>query len=495
MAHPPETAVRATAIKEPLTDEERVRQAEACRHAWQARVARYLAWCVDGGLLAGSEGKGESGFTLTDVVSNLKGERLSQDSRAQLWEILAFLLHLRPRGFQKPFETKKAISSQLVSLNLLSPPNLEHNDSKGRDALEEEQELASVDSGVQCTFTDRVMQLLVESKLLNQMLKEEKSEEDTLDADYTNLLGNLLQSDYSSVNLKATICRQIISLKDVKQAMAMCPGLLHLLQKGGLFLATYACAALVSISQVNQGVKGLLLQMGIAQLSVEKLRLYDDELSTYVLMLLVQLTKLANNRERFKEGQAGLLPMLRSILAVTRDQHQIIQKRRLLTELCSVLGQMCNDDDSQKKLCEDSSCKDHLLNIFKRCSQPEHKEQKSSKLDEQNVKLASKALFALKQIATHSSRIMEEVGSVTIDPLLEQLKEKENLNGKSFHEDWANNAIMLLLVLSPASANRNKIREKWKGVELAILNSSLAKYEVMKDRLNTMSKLLQSDKP
>lgn len=61
-------------------------------HNWTSKVARFLAYIVDGGIL-------QSLFTLTSMVQMLKNVKDGKDERLIQAEI-AYLLHIRRVGYQ-----------------------------------------------------------------------------------------------------------------------------------------------------------------------------------------------------------------------------------------------------------------------------------------------------------------------------------------------------------------------------------------------------------
>merc|ERR1712107_107657 len=201
---------------------------------------------------------------------------------------------------------------------------------------------------------------------------------------YSLLLRNLLRSKASSINLKASICRQIIEAKDPRYGTALCPGLISLMRSGGLFPATYACAALVNLSQFKEVIKTFLMKNGIAELCLQQLKSKDDDLILYTLMLLVHLTKLVHHRAEMKRIGMG-----RVLSEIMNASYSVIQyKSRVLTELCAVIGQLCNDEDTRLLMCNTYQVMECLKYIFENGGVYK--------------RLMSKVLFALKQLCVNS---------------------------------------------------------------------------------------------
>ena len=207
-------------------------------------------------------------------------------------------------------------------------------------------------------FNDRVMLAILSRDFLRKQLGKGR------DADYFRCLANLLEAG-CGVSLKAYICRIFMEMRahtetkskeeDNSADLIVVPSMISLLKTGGVFLAIYASAALVNLSNGNQAVKRILMGQGMAKTAVSNLQEKDDDLSYYTLMLLVNLTKEPHNRSVI--ASAGLIPLLYDMLtssysqvrSATRQTTQAaalasIAKERLLTQTCIVSGQFCNDD-------------------------------------------------------------------------------------------------------------------------------------------------------
>merc|ERR1711881_94329 len=104
------------------------------------------------------------------------------------------------------------------------------------------------------TFNDRVMQVLLEHGYIQRQFPK-TSESGGENLEYARLMSSLLVSD-ASVNLKASICRQIISTEQKPEHMhILTTGLVDTCRRGGVFLATYASAGLVNLSYTTDAVK------------------------------------------------------------------------------------------------------------------------------------------------------------------------------------------------------------------------------------------------
>ena len=216
----------------------------------------------------------------------------------------------------------------------------------------------------QWMFNDQVMLAILSTDFLKKQIS--KGHPKGRDADFFRCLANLLEAD-CGVTLKAYICRIFMEMRahlpeknakaeDTSADLIVVPAMLSLLKSGGVFLAIYASAALVNLSNGNQAVKMVLMAEGMAKTAVRNMQGKDDDLSYYTLMLLVNLTKEPHNRSVI--ASAGLIPLLYDILTSSYSQVRPAKKRqgsqgaalgsiakeRLLTQTCIVIGQFCNDD-------------------------------------------------------------------------------------------------------------------------------------------------------
>merc|ERR1719296_351531 len=74
---------------EPLLGTDNKKERTARRNAWMARIARYLAYCVDGGIA-------DERFTMATLVQAMG--RGAVESARTLRSTVEFLLHAMPRG-------------------------------------------------------------------------------------------------------------------------------------------------------------------------------------------------------------------------------------------------------------------------------------------------------------------------------------------------------------------------------------------------------------
>lgn len=402
-------------------------------HGWQKRVATYLTFCVDGGLLGQK-------FTLKHFLTGEEAPNARQ--------LLGYLVHLRPRELKDAWE-RKPLHLQLGAMDVK-----------------------------ETTFNDRVMHALIESNYIRDIMSDEPGSRPEgsgakvvqMSSAYAEILSKLMLSKYSSINLKASICRIIIKEKEPTHCLTLCTGLLSIYAHGGIFLATYACAALVNLSHSKEEVKSHIMGEGVASVCKQRLASKDDDLTLYTLMLLVHLTKLAQHRALLKQ-----LDILGSLNRLLNTWHKAVRfKRRMLVELCCVIGQMCNNEDCRQYIVQNFHTVDDLLYIYNETT----KEQKEQIKDRST--LASKAIFALKQLCVNTLEEKEKVGKHVIKSLVEHLRDPQNLENL----DWVCNSIMMLSLLAISRSCCALIENNgWKETYDAIQRTTIPQNENIGRRL------------
>merc|ERR1712113_819534 len=103
--------------------------------------------------------------------------------------------------------------------------------------------------------------------------------------------------------------------------------------------------------------------------------------------------------------RVGIIPVLYDILSSSYGHTIVISyKRRVLTELCSVVGQMCNDEETREMMCDTYQVIDCLLWIFDAAGTA--------------TKLMSKVIFALKQLCANNQENKDQVGARVIKTIV-----------------------------------------------------------------------------
>mmetsp|Transcript_32551 Transcript_32551/g.74374 ORF Transcript_32551/g.74374 Transcript_32551/m.74374 type:complete len:947 (+) Transcript_32551:200-3040(+) len=345
------------------------------RHAWNARVARYLAYQLDGVAFSYR-------FTLVDLVTP---HFITEYGQRAVANIVYYLLHIRPVDMSEPFK-----EMTLPMLAEETDPN-------------------------SFTFNDRVMQGLIECGWVAKTFARNERRRDRnrasgMTVEYAKLLSQLLLNQTASRNLKAAICRQIISANEGSIPTGMLiPALVELMERGSLFLQTYATVTLINLTGGQPEAKALLMNFDAARICIDQLATKDDDLLYYTMVLLTNITKTEHHRDLVK-GK-GAVPVLMHLLV--GYYHDIQYKSRLLTELCSVIGQLCNDEDTRLLVTATGETTiDCLLHML----------QQATSQAWNTSKLKSKAMFALRQACVASDAVKEAVGRECIKFAVEELK-------------------------------------------------------------------------
>lgn len=403
------------------------------KNRWVNRVARYFAWAVDGGVL-------HSKFTLDIMVEHIT--LLPDAAYKNALKALRFMLHVRPLDMTKPYDESPLVTH-------LKETNLK-----------------------EFTFNDRVIRALLTQDYLRKRLGRQN------DADYFECLANLLNSN-AGTHVKAYICRIFMERNERKHAedensnLTVVPSLVHIIDCGGPFLATYASAALVNLSDGNDAVKMKLFEHNIAGLACKSVKTKDDELICYTLMLLVNLTKQPHHRAVM--ANTGFLPLLYDLL--TSSYHLCkttvgiggvsgssvaggAMKVKLLTQVCILIGHF-SIEETYREFFLDEDTFGHtvacLLWMF----------------DESDAggSLMCKVMFALKQLCKDRNDQKQFIGAHTAGRIIERLAGKSR--GREFERtsEFLFQSILLLQMLVTHSTNcqildRGKdYWEKGKGFE------------------------------
>lgn len=442
LPHPVEVAKQLMSEAEPLLRSKNVPGTrKERRNAWSCRISRYFTYCLDGGIM------GER-FTFAMLVQSFG--RASFETEQILQDVLEFLLHVRPRddwskGFTDP----------------------------GRVGLH--QLLMEPDRFAQYSFNENIMyQLLAESYIATEWKKRSANGDgDT----YESLLANLVVKDHVGVGLRTMILRQILdSLGGVKSreaeaafektAPVLVPALVQVLKGSNQLLMSYATAALVNLTSGRENMKTLLVGMQVLTRCVHQLKIKHDELTLYTLYLLVNLTKTPHHRHiAVKEG---VVPVLVDVLT---SSYQNLRKQKILAEVASVIGQLCNDAETRNLISGSFPVLPCLLWVNDG-AQP-------------NTKLKTKLLFALRQLCTVAVNKIK-VGTHAIPLLLDELR-LVNFN----YDECASNLILLLLSLATINSNALLMAENIESaLEASGIQQTDAMGTVVKTKNNKLANLL-----
>lgn len=392
---------------------------KATSNRWLARVARYFAWALDGGLLG-------SRFTIDWMIERMPS--LNPSAEKQVTQGLMFILHLRSSDWQSDW----CLQAEEAG--------------KSRQLIDELKSISDL------VLNDRVMQQMISADYLRKNIGRQR------DVEYCKCLAHLLKSG-AGINLKAYICRIFMEMRvnDEANVVAL-PGLLFLLDSGSLYLATYACAALVNLSHKNEMVKMQLMSHSLPQLAVANLKTKDEDLICYTLTLMVNLTKEAHHR--YIMAKAGVLPLLYDILTSTYSacnmsfaggneaQGSLARgnsvKEKNLSHVCGLLGHFCKDEVNR----------DHIIQDFKHAVKCVMYIATHSRYDSPAM---SNSLYALQQLCATRTEQKMIIGATVLKPLIKMLDDPEVV--KNATPELLNHAVVLLNMLGTYTANLVKMDE------------------------------------
>mmetsp|Transcript_54697 Transcript_54697/g.127951 ORF Transcript_54697/g.127951 Transcript_54697/m.127951 type:complete len:910 (+) Transcript_54697:112-2841(+) len=391
------------------TDEEdegmRMSRVAENKFSWYSRIARYLAYCLDGGLIGDR-------FSLSMLVKCVG--RGSNEVEKRIKDVLEFLLHLNLRatdGASRAFSTTRLPLAQLL------------------------QDLSEFG---RYTFNERVMRVLITEKYIQN---EHRKKSSNSGSTYEHLQAVFLQNPQVGIGLRTLLCRQILEQaaslvsaenEDDHNVKTLVLALLKVMQEQNLSLASCATAALVNLSCGKTNTKTVLMSQGCLQICIQQLKLKDDDLTLYTLYLLVNMTKTPHQRAAVV-SQGGV-PLLVDILT---SSYQNPRRHQILTQVASIIGQLCNDADTRHLLSDEAlypvvPC---LLWVFD-AALP-------------NTPLKTKVLFALRQLCIVPMN-KDRVGQHAIPQILDELcLAQPTPQG----QECVMNAILLLIMLASISTN------------------------------------------
>eukprot|EP00927_Polykrikos_kofoidii_P035703 TRINITY_DN30247_c0_g1_i1.p1 TRINITY_DN30247_c0_g1~~TRINITY_DN30247_c0_g1_i1.p1 ORF type:complete len:877 (+),score=133.71 TRINITY_DN30247_c0_g1_i1:271-2901(+) len=409
-----ETFIEETMVKQDDT----VKQGQDLQKPmWMMRVARYIVWAVDGGLLGNK-------FTCDILLEAMPG---LDDTVKKVEYVVNFMLHLRHKELDKSWTCAGIM--QLMKETKLS----------------------------QMYMSERVLYSFLSTETLRKSIGRGR------DVEYFTCLASLLNS-CGSISMKGYICRMFMELKagaqkseNMDTSLAVTRPLVGALEErgpGATYLATFVLAALVNLCSEQELVKKVLMSSGVSQSIVDWMKTKDDDVVLYALMLAASLTKECHYRLVFCEK--GLPAVLYDTLtssythirhgdtdgtntAKSTDLAVGAVKEGILTQVCIVIGHLCNDDISRKTFT--SEAYEHTVNcilyIFEKCTT--------------YSAVQAKAMFALRQIIANRGDLKDNVGGLVISDLLENIDEMEIRD--SSDREYVAQAVSFLHVLAARQMN------------------------------------------
>ena len=278
---------------------------------WGEKVRRYLAYCLDGGLL-------QSRFTLEDMIGPvMKGIFGDIASLNKIKLAIKELLNLRqiiPDEEEKvPEDIYSLVDKMLEDSGFL----------KGNSYIYRSN----------WTFNEKVMIALIETGYLQRELEFSGN----MNA-YPTLLRYLLEKKDSSFELKGAVCRVTVGIKeqsDLQVLKPLIPHLLNVYTGPNYALATQAAISLINFAYNNRENKQLLYQE--RQKFISKLEVRNYKLLAYTLLLIKNLASDSSKRRVFsKEILSQLLEILRgpSITEAKPSEEVLSRGFQLLLVLC-----------------------------------------------------------------------------------------------------------------------------------------------------------------
>lgn len=312
-------------------------------YRWYEKVSRYLAYCVDGGLL-------KSKFTLEDLVEPvMRGVLRDAADLKKLKSCINYLLYLREAD--EPFQNDDLYSKVY---NMLHGSGFA--DAKGPNHRYTVQLYV---------YNEKMLVALIESGYLQREL--EISGDSTI---FPKLLVYLLERRDSSMQLKASICREIMKpqeASDLQNMKSLLPHIMYLYRSKNYTLATLAATAMVNLSHANRENKQFLYQKRNEIYS--RLKTKDQKLMAYSFVILNNLASEASRRRNLSKE---IRPYIKEVLdgtgiSNTNYSNEVISRSlQLATTLCkdhftrdeilrdkealnAILGYIGKNDDTEVK--------------------------------------------------------------------------------------------------------------------------------------------------
>ncbi|TRY52892.1 ARM repeat containing protein [Cryptosporidium tyzzeri] len=368
-------------------------------HFFELRLARYLSYCVDGGLLGAK-------FIIEDLVSSVGMANRNVDSKIR--QVLDYLLHVRSKDMSTDY-------CQLKLVNLLQNPRFV------RDYC----------------FVPSVMARFVNSGYCARLIPTGK---ETLYIEFLmNLLTLPIKNNFGQRSqLRISILQQVLhATGDSKKRdyyIQMVPLLVEIFSgnelDGDNTGSKYAGAALLNLCFSNDILKSELVKAGISSAIVKKLQKRDDlQLTKICLSLVVNISKDPSHRQTLIAE--GILPIiadsLHEILEDFRPYSQdlVLQKNKIhgqfsihskqnsdwdvLPIILGVIGQLSNENDIKHMFISNWCVLDYILYLFHNLEV----------YVGSNNDIICKIIFCIKQLCNSSWIVQLRVGKHCIPTLIE----------------------------------------------------------------------------
>ena len=281
---------------------------------WCKKVYRYLAYCINGGLLQGR-------INFSDILAYLMEIKFDDRDAEKIRIFIARMVDISHTNNEQEFDD---IHSGVVKM--LESSGFSGSTAANQSAVEK------YSPHVSWRFNAIVMQSLIESGYMKKDFEQQQN------ALYPKLLLYLLQKQDSSQSLKLSICRACLSMNettDTQTIRSLFPHILDIYLLSNYTLATQAAITLANLSYNNREHKQLLYKSceGIMQ----RLNCKDSKLLSYTIMLLINL---CSDPTRKKAIARDSRVIIRKIVVGNEVVKQSIE---VITKCYQILGIFCKD--------------------------------------------------------------------------------------------------------------------------------------------------------
>ncbi|KAF7457984.1 putative ARM repeat protein [Cryptosporidium felis] len=367
-------------------------------HFFELRLARYLSYCIDGGLLGAK-------FVIEDLVSSVGMANRNVDSKIR--QVLDYLLHVRSKDMTEEY-------TQMKLVTLLQDPKFVKD----------------------FCFVPSVMARFVSSGYCARLIP---SGEEIL---YIEFLMNLLtlpikNSFGQRSQLRVSILQQILhATRDPMKRdyyIQMIPLLVEIFSGSEShednIASKYAGATLLNLCFSNDVLKNELVNAGISTGIVKNLSKRDDlQFTKICLSLIVNISKDPSHRQTLVAD--GILPIIADILHdiledfrpnayinLSNNQFQgqvnVFFKQNsdwdILPITLGVIGQLCNENDIRSIFISNWCVLDYILYLFHNLEIYIGK----------NNDIVCKIIFCIKQLCNSNWIVQLRVGRHCIPTLIE----------------------------------------------------------------------------
>eukprot|EP00920_Eleutheroschizon_duboscqi_P034918 GHVT01084059.1.p1 GENE.GHVT01084059.1~~GHVT01084059.1.p1 ORF type:complete len:808 (-),score=55.72 GHVT01084059.1:3895-6318(-) len=367
-------------------------------NSYAMRVADYLAWCLEEGLV-------DRRFSLKDLYD--AAACVGDAAKKEISELFAFFLHLRPKDMTIKWEAYD-FAEQLKNLHQFE---------------------------TEFVLNTRVLERLLRIGYMEKLFGPGREDA------YADLLGYLLRRS-TSLSTKAQICRQVLDAIGHETARPSYKRLISSLVKIlKLESADMTCSsvpklalgALVNLSYQDDEVKAMLVELEITSVVQKQLRQKDEAMCEANLTLLVNLTKKHQLRKKVIDG--GIVASIVDKLSEIYDSPFKDDQSKSL--IMAVIGQLANDDTARRDFCYRYPTLEWVLYLF-HISSP-------------TSELRTRTVLCLKQLSQQDWHIQERVGKHTILRVISDFRVQT-------HPEHVSQAMCLLDVLASYTPNCFEMR-------------------------------------